>query len=278
MLTHPMREPPRMTSVFFLWGFMCSGLSFCFVSIPVYQWIPVLLFTVLLGAGTLISLHWCVGISGIIVEEQERKRYDLLAALPHGTAGAGWAMSTGYLHRRAGFRWIPRLMAVMTGILLTTLAGAFFITAFVEQNMASLPPQIQFVNAEVLNLIVVAATGIVLTYLDYRYSLLTAVLIGISAPVDVMTPAEAKVRAVLAFMTVQSGLYAVSALLMLAWLPPLLALTGITGLQAVSLDALIGMSVYLALREGIVRRLWSRWMYALNSEHHEFETLLLAHN
>jgi hypothetical protein len=277
MLLNPLHEPPRVTSIFFLWGLMCSGLSFCFMSIPVYNWIPVLLFTVLLVAGTLLSLRWCVGISGVIVEEQEQKRYDLLAALPIGTSGASWAMSTGYLHRRASFRWVPRLMAVMTGIMLIVLVSAFLITIFVDQGSADESPRLQMVNARVLELAAAGTAGILLMYLDYRYSMLTAVLIGILAPVDIITPTEAKLRALLAFMTAQSVLYAIAALIMLTWLPGLLAGFGISGLAGVMLNGFFGLLAYLVLRESVIRWLWWRWMYALNSEHQEFETLLLVH-
>src|SRR5262249_39851871 len=132
-------EPPRLTSMFFLWAFMCSSISFCFVSIPVYQWIPVLLFGALVLMLTLVALGWCVGISGVIVDEQAQKRYDLLAALPPGTPGASFAMSTGYLHRRASFRWIPRLMGMLCSTLLTTLTLAFLVTAMVLRDNTTLP-------------------------------------------------------------------------------------------------------------------------------------------
>lgn len=65
-----------------------------------------LLCVALMLIGTLASLGWCAGTSGILVAEQAHRRFDVLAALPIGTPGASWTMSTGYLHRRRAFRWL----------------------------------------------------------------------------------------------------------------------------------------------------------------------------
>jgi hypothetical protein len=258
ILRHNAGEPPRMTSTFFLWMFTCLSITFCPISLPMNGWIPLVLFGLLLLLNTAISLYWAVNISQTILEEQEHRRYDLLAALPTGSSGVSWAMSTGYLHRQKLFIWLPALMRAIGAVLVCVLIGAMIFTVVVlrQNNMGNTA---FLSNQALVPLIVRGFFAVCLLYGDHLYSIVTSVLIGMIAPVEVLTLAEARLRAVWWFGTLQLVFY-------LLWLAPTLLLSVDLSPGGVLLHGLMSILFYVVLREWLLRWLWRRWLHLANAD------------
>ncbi len=252
-------EPPRMTSTFFLWMFTCLSITFCPISLPMNGWIPMLFFGLLLLLNSGVSLYWAVNISHTLLEEQEQRRYDLLAALPAGSSGVSWAMSTGYLHQQRLFMWLPVLLRAVLIVVVCVLAGAMIFTVVVlrQNNMGNTA---FLSNQALVPLIVRGFFGVCLLYCDHLYSIVTGVLTGMMAPVEVLTLAEARLRAFLWFVALQVAFYVL-------WLSPtLLLLTNEAPPMLALLHGLMSATAYFTLRELLLRWLWRRWLRLANAE------------
>lgn len=262
-LTHAKREEPRLTSAFFMWMFLCSSITFCWTAL--FDWLPLLLVTLLLSLNTVYSLVWSVRISS----ELQVRRDDLLSALPTGQIGSVYAISTGCLHRRASFRWVP---FIVQGI---TIAGFITTLAAVGMSLIALrnpfSPEMVEANQVILYLSIAGTFLVPLFLLDHLYSTLLAVMVGIIAPIDTLSKAEARIRAGFATVTLQVLTYTIFVATVLLLIAPLLRLLNITGSQAVIWGGGLSTLVYIILREWSVRRLWQYLQHRVNAHTQELE-------
>lgn len=262
--------PPSPTSSFFMWMFTLTGLGFCWTI--VFDWLPVLVLTVLLFANTVYSAIWSANISRTIVEEKASKRYDLLAALPVGSSGATWAMCTGYLHGQSSFRWIPFMVRMLSIITLLTLltAIAFSLIVLRDGTMSDIARN---ANINVMATAVGAVILVIVFYVDHLYSIVIAALAGMLAPVNVLSSAEARLRATGSFLFFQLITYLFCWLIVVTL--PAQIIRQIT-VGSVLVQGGMGLMLFISLRELTVRFLWQNLLDRLNAGVSEFDSLLIV--
>lgn len=273
VVTHPKGESPKVASLFFMWMFLCSGFGFCWT--VTFDWLPTLILLGLLFANTTYSLLWALKISRTIVDEQQQRRYDLLAALPTGKLGTSWAMSMGCLHRQASFTWIPFFVRLFTTIGFFTLVGALSVTLFILNN-AELSEASYNANYDIIPLMVAGIGLVILFYIDHLYSVVTAILLGMIAPIDIRNRSEALMRTLAGFLLVQLPTYLFCWLIVVTLLPPVLASMGIDIVSATIIETVLAIVLFIALREATTRWLWYYLMRQLNVSHDEIERIVFV--
>lgn len=266
-LAQARKEQPRVTSGFFMWAFACSSLTF--FSTVILDWLPLLVLLLFLLLNTVYAARWALRISHMLMLEKEQSRYDLLAALPAGRLGTSWALSTGCLHQRMSFRWIPYLVGALTIILILTLLMTSGITLIVlqDQNMSEM---LRLANNHILVTSLLALPVCGLFYLDHQYAMLTGLLVAMLAPIDQNMIAEARTRVLLLFLSLQMLIY-LAVFGVTANLPAMLRTTPEVDRL---LQVFVGTILFFSLREWLVRRLWRTLTRALHAEEAEIELVL----
>jgi hypothetical protein len=273
VLTHARREEPRVTSGFFMWIFMCSTLTFFWTI--VFDWVPFLLLGMLLVFNTFYAVRWTLRISQTIVLEKEHGRYDLLASLPIGLLGTSWAISTGCAHRRTSFRWMPYLVLLFAIVIAATLIVTIGITVVIMQNVSGNEEALRG-NFEIIEVGSAMIPGVLLFYVDHVYSTLTAILLGQAAAVDVLLKDEARMRALLGFLTGQVLTYLFCYSVVILALGDVLRLLGISSLTGILIQSAFGVLMYIVLREWQVKRLWRHLTDSLQADTAEIELVLTS--
>jgi hypothetical protein len=269
-LTHAKKEEPAIAPGFFMWVFMCSTLTL--ISTFIVSWLPYIFMTLVVLLNTIYALRWTWRISGTIVAEKENSRYDLLAALPIGMLGTSWAISTGCLHRRSSFRWLPYLLLMLAITTTITMVIIGLLTLSLLRVTSSV--QSYLANINIIELAVLIVPFMFAFYLDNLYSLLTATLIGMVATVDVNNSTDARLGAVMGFAALQLTIYAVIFTVLLVALPRLFALFGWSGLLTLIIEAAVGLILFIVIREWFVRRLWQYLTRSFSAEANEIELVL----
>jgi hypothetical protein len=271
VLTHAKREEPKVTPGFFMWAFMCSSLTFFWTI--VLDWVPYLLLGLLILLNTVYALRWVLRISATIVAEKEQRRYDLLASLPIGLLGTSWAISTGCVHRRSSFRWMPYL------ILLGTFSVGCMLSLFITMTVAiieshALGGQDAIGNLNLMQLGIMGLASMIVFYFDHIYSILTAVLIGQIVTIDLNNSAEAQIRALLGFLALQFSLYVLIYGIVMVALPKIWVFLGFSGLGMIASIAIIGIGLYILIRELLVKFLWQFLSQSLDADEKEIDLVM----
>lgn len=269
-LTHAKNEQPGIAPGFFMWIFMCSTLTLIWTFI--FNWLPYIFMGLVVLLNTVYALRWTMRISGTIVAEKETRRYDLLAALPIGMLGTSWAISTGCLHRRSSFRWLPYLMLMLAITTTITMIIMGLLTLYLLQVTSNLESYLA--NLDLLELAVLIVPFMFGFYFDNLYSLLTATLIGMVATVDVNDSTDARLRAALGFAALQLALYALIFTVLVVGLPRLFEFFGLSTLVMLIIEAAIGLTLFIAIREWLVRRIWRYLTQSFSAEANEIELVL----
>jgi hypothetical protein len=269
-LTHAKKEEPAIAPGFFMWVFMCSTLTL--ISTFIVSWLPYIFMTLVILLNTVYALRWTWRISGTIVAEKENSRYDLLAALPIGMLGTSWAISTGCLHRRSSFRWLPYLLLMLAITTTITMVIIGLLTLSLLQVTSSV--QSYLANISIVAIAVLIVPFMFAFYLDNLYSLLTATLIGMVSTVDVNNSTDARLSAVMGFAALQLTIYAVIFTVLLVALPRLFAFFGWSGLLTLMIEAVVGLILFIVIREWFVRQLWQYLTRSFNAEANEIELVL----
>lgn len=261
----------RATSAFIGWAFACSGLTFC--SLIVFEWIPYMVLVALFALNTLDGTRWAWRISQAIVTEKAQNRYELLAALPGGKLAVCWAIATGRLYESKSFRFTLYTVKVMTGIMLITLIGVIAFSAVVV-NLDTDSVERLAANEGVLLWGIIAVPFAIAFFIDHRYSLVTGVIFGLVAQIDLKNGAEASIRAILGFMCLQMGVYLFAYVTLVLWLPQLIVGTLIP--QSLLMLSLLGLTLYVALREMILRSLWRYAVRQLDADRSDVKMALFG--
>ena len=262
VLARANRDEFKITSGFFMWLFMCSMLTFFWTI--VFDWLLYVFLGLFVLCNTFYALRWALRISETISSEKEQRRYDLLASLPFGMLGTSWAISTGCVHRRSSFRRVPYIIQVSVIVVAMTIVFNIGVTLLAMSNGGT--EDLRLANRDLLYVSMSILPFLIVFYVDHLYSLVTAILFGMLASLDVRMPIEAKVRALLGFLTMQVVIYTLSVLVAVWGLPQIFAYIGLGGLWAIAVDALISIAIFLILREALVRRMWQYITRALNAE------------
>ncbi|MDQ7036626.1 MAG: hypothetical protein Q9P01_17885 [Anaerolineae bacterium] len=269
-LTHAKKEDPKVAPGFFMWIFMCSTMTLIWTLI--FDLLPYIFMTAIILLNTVYALRWTLRISGTIVAEKEMQRYDLLAALPIGMLGTSWAISTGCLHRRSSFRWLPYLMLMLAITTPITMIIMGLLTSFILTT--DLNAEAILANVDLLEIAILIIPFMFAFYFDHLYSILTATLIGMVATVDVKDSTDARLRAAISFVTLQLVVYALLLTVLVLGLPQLFALLGLSGVLMLIIESIIGLVLFIAIREWLVRRMWRFLMTSFSAEENEVELVL----
>jgi hypothetical protein len=271
VLTHAKREEPKVTSGFFMWAFMCSSITF--FGTMVLDWIPYLLLGLLILLNTVYALRWVLRISATIVAEKEQRRFDLLASLPIGLLGTSWAISTGCVHRRSSFRWIPYLILLLVGSVVSMLLLFTAMTMVIVEKAAA-NDLIVIGDVNLLQLGIVGIALMVIFYFDHIYSILTAILIGQIVTIDLKNRVEAQVGAFLGFISLQALLYTITYAVMILVLPSIVSFFGFSGIRVLVSISVMGILFYVFIREILVNFLWNRLIRALHADEKEIALII----
>jgi len=260
---------PRVTGILYMWMLMFGGMGFCMT--VVFDWIPGLLLFIFLSANTVYGVMAGLQVSGNIVKEKEHQRFHLLASLPGGSLQTSWAICAAALHRRSRFVWGAFFVRLATLVLLSTLIAILLITLLLMGNTTT--PTARYSDTLTLRLTIAGIGLAVGFFFDHFYSVVTALLLGMLAPIDTTNRFEARFRALLAFLGLQATLYIVAgAFIFLVGdltQPYLRDNVGLVLLQTIA-----GLASFLLLREIITRLLWRRLVDALNAADPEAKALL----
>lgn len=260
-----------VSSSFFMWLFIVTGLGFCWT--VTFDWLPTLVLLALIFANTTYSALWSLSICRTIVSEQAQRRYDVLATLPLGRFGTSWAMGMGTLHRRRSFTWIPFLVRLFSMVLMITLVGALAITGLALQNTETTRLSYES-NFAAIPLVIAAMGVVVVFYFDHLYSVVIGILLGMIAPIDVRNTTEATLRAFGAFMVTQMVTYTLGWFVVLVFLPQILQ--GVDRIPATLVQVVAGLLLYALLREITLRYLWRYLRRQLNAGRIEIDHVMMS--
>jgi len=195
-----------------------------------------------------------------------------LVALPIGMLGTSWAISTGCLHRRSSFRWLPYLMLMLAMTTTITMIIMGLLTLFLLKLDSN--AQAALANLNLLELAVLTVPFMFAFYFDNLYSILTATLVGMVATVDINNSIDARLRAAIGFVSLQLALYTVLFAMLVVGLPRVFALLGLYGVGMLIVEAVIGLTLFIGIREWLVRRMWHFLTYSFSAEANEIELVL----
>jgi hypothetical protein len=200
-----------------------------------------------LFAGTALGIDLTLGIAPQIAEERRRGVFGLLEVAPGGRLSSAWSLCLGWLHYKAG---LSRRKGIHRFILfaLTMIGLGYLPFSLMGFDMPiSVPPL-------VWGILIIAEMLIILS-IDFRHSLIAALLCSVLGGMVTTRRSEAGIVALVIFLLVQILVYA-------AWGLVLLIVTGVTESlrsQITGLDiviALVLMVAFATLREAGTWALW----------------------
>lgn len=252
-LFHRLRDVPRATHSTRAWLVLgLAGLLFggiLLMSIALGGLTLVVIAGGLALSSTLIGTRWVQAISGAIAQMHADGRYDLLAISPLAGLGAMWGVAQGYVHRYDDIQRIGRVTRWLAlfglGLLVPAVLADWLIGASGQLTVALLP----------------IIGGSVLIGLDYRQTLVTAVLVGLLIPTWRMSATTTRLFASLAFVALQAVIYALLALFYVFLLLALMAIIAPPLANGIALVS--GLGAYYLARDLILTGvLWGvlvRW-------------------
>jgi hypothetical protein len=220
--------------------------------------LPIIAFT-----GAVHGMGWAIAISCVIVSEQRQYTYDVLGLIPGGMLGASWSMSSGCLHRHRKFMNISSPNALLGRIALFGLIFLAFIPVIADGNIEKSTVYL-FYGLAVLGAMII----------DHAHSIVLSTLIGMLVPQYAISRTEPALGALFGCLVLQVSTYLAAALVIFVALPMLYTMLGISGIIADISVPLLGMSGFVALREFLIRQLWTALLRQLNSDTAEFDALL----
>ncbi|MDX2140159.1 MAG: hypothetical protein SF123_18875 [Chloroflexota bacterium] len=200
-----------------------------------------------LFAGTALAIDLTLGIAPQIAEERRRGVFGLLEVAPGGRLASAWSLCLGWLHYKAG---LTRRFGIHRFVM---FALAMIGLGYLPFSLVGFEVPIS-VSPLVWGLIIIVEMLIILS-IDFRHSLIAALLCSILGGLLTTRRSEAGVAAMIIFLLVQILVYA-------AWGLILLITTGATeSLRApiAGLDIAIALMLMLAfavLREAGTWALW----------------------
>lgn len=262
VLTKAYREIPQITSSFFAWGIMFFAVLF--IMSMLISWLLTALVATFMLFNSIYAARWVLRIARNILEEKSRGRYDLLAVMPYGIFGAIWAISTGCVHQRLSFRWLPYLINVIMIIGFITLCGLSTLTLSLLDNLSANDIAL-LENLRFSEVGIIASAFLIGFYIDHIYSILVGLLVAQVTSVDRQSQGR-HIWGLLVFLTVQVMTYAISlvcAMYVIPYIARWLALDTSQRLIAISVASL---GIYILLRELTVRSLWYRLIHLVQAD------------
>lgn len=256
-------EKPGITSGFVVWILMLA--AFVFIWSVIFKPVMALILVMFIALNSIYATRWVLRISQTILEEKQTRRFDLLASLPIGLLGTSWALSTGAVHRRSSFRWLPYLILMIVVIAVIALCGLVTVTFTLLEELSG-NDTAMLANLDFVRIGIRVIPFVVLFYIDHIYSILTAIIFGQIATIDIENIAEGQVRALIGFLAIQVITYLIASLISIIGLPYIFSIFGFTEVQHLVLIAVIGICVFVLLREWTTYFLWTFLTNSLDAD------------
>ncbi|MEM9951601.1 MAG: hypothetical protein AAF846_08385 [Chloroflexota bacterium] len=271
VLLNAKREEPHVTSSFIVWVMMLATVIFTltFLYRPA-TWIILASFVAL---NSIYSVRWVLRIARTLTQEKESRRYDLLATMPIGLLGTSWALSTGAVHKRSSFRWIPYLVLMIAIMAFISLCGLSTVTLTLIDSLSD-TEQSLMANLAFAKVGIFALPVVILFYIDHIYSILTAIVFGQLATYDVKNTADGQIRALFGFLTLQIMFYTLIVGLTLWATPSLFGLLDPSKVSDIILFSIISITTFVAVRELILTVIWRMLVKFLSADHKEIALVL----
>lgn len=225
--------------------FVAIAIVVVLLALPLVILLLSLLFVMLLNGGTIAGLVIAVGTSDRIAREISARRIDVLAVTPVGLIGTHWLIAMQHLRWSSTAVNVRRLVETLyvALTLLVPFCALFGLIGFVDDTTW----------AWVLIVLLIGCA----IWMDYGQSLVTAVLIGISAPALSSARTDADVAALGGFIGLQIAVYVVG-LVTMAIMGGVFEVFGWTSTPSLALLTLLRVAFFVALREAVIVVLW-RW-------------------
>jgi|GEM_PF-6651628 len=261
------KEKPAVTSGFVIWVLMLAAIIFVWAVL--FRPMVWLILAAFVALNSIYATRWVLRISRTILEEKETRRFDLLASLPVGLLGTSWALSTGAVHKRSSFRWIPFLVLIVVILAFITLCGLSTVTLTLLDQLSDTELALSE-NLKFARIGITAIPFVVLFYFDHIYSILTAIVFGQVATIDTKNTAEGQVRALIGFLAIQMVMYVVTLIIAIVVIP----MFGFTQVGHLIMIGIIGTIAFVAMREAIVYVLWRFLTSLLEADSNEIALVL----
>lgn len=208
-------------------------------------WTP----TVLL-ATLFYSLTWVINIGGMLAEQREQRRYDLLYITPGGMIDVTWAVLVSCLRRDESFQ---RINAQNTWF----ARSFFFIVPAVCATALILPiMDISNPNLSAAFFLIYAFTLLLALYIDHIHTIVLASMIAVVVPTFIRKSSDARVVGPTLFIVMMVAFYALNLWLSFAILPAVYNRLGIQGWDALLSLPLLRLAIFYLTRELIISGLW----------------------
>lgn len=271
VLADSKREKPGVTSGFVVWTLMLA--TFVFIWAVIFKPVQGIILALFVALNSIYAMRWVLRISRIISEEKQRGRFDLLASLPIGLLGTSWALSTGAVHRRSSFRWLPYLVLIVAIIAFIALCSLVTITFALLEELSG-NEEAFMANLDFVRIGIRVIPFVILFYIDHVYSILTAIIVGQVSTIDIADVAEGQVRSLLGFLVIQAVTYLITFLISILGLPYLLSLFGFTGLGYMVLSSFVAIIIFVIIREWTTYFLWTFLTISLEADTIEKDLVL----
>src|SRR5690606_30032050 len=110
---------------------------------------------------------------------------------------------------------------------------------------------------------------VILFYIDHVYSILTAIIFGQIATIDIANIAEGQVRALIGFLTIQVVTYLFAFLIFMLGLPHFFNVWGLDEVGHLVLIAFMGIAFFVVMREWTTYLLWIFLTKSLHADANE---------
>lgn len=266
VLVNARRDTIQITSGFVIFGIMIAFALFVFSMLV--QWLGLLIIAAFILLNSIYAARWAIRITTTILTEKESRRYDLLAALPTGLLGTSWALSTGAVHKRSSFRWLPYFVLVVVMITLVALGLLVTITLMLLEPISNTESMLA-AHLDFIYMGIMAIPFVLIFYIDHLYSILTAVLVGQVVTVDAKYTAAGQTYGVLVFMALQVLIYALTFGVAVLFVPALFSSAGLSGLLPLVMMSILGVFLFVLVREYTVQKLWQHLTTSLEADPQE---------
>lgn len=260
------REKPGITSGFVVWVLML--VAFIFIGSVIFKPVMGFILVMFIALNSIYATRWVLRISQTILEEKQTRRFDLLASLPIGLLGTSWALSTGAVHRRSSFRWLPYLILMIVTIAFIALCGLVTLTFTLLEELST-NEEALLANLDFVRIGIQVIPFVILFYIDHVYSILTAIIVGQIVTIDIANIAEGQVRALIGFLAIQVLTYLLTFLIIALGLPFVFTALGLTEVGHLVLSAFIGIGLFVLIREWTTYSLWTFLTKSLHADANE---------
>lgn len=233
-------------------------------------WIVLLPVVLLLFSGTFYGGYRAVDISITLAREHHQGTYDLLRVTPPGSPGIDWITAAACLHRGNLLLQIHR---TIRAIVISSLMALVIVNIFILLSFTAARDEYRLaISYQALHIVSTLIALCVICYCDHVQSIITGCLTGILTAGFIKSPAEVRLWAVPLFLGLQSGAYALIAMMIVLANTIINALFNGTPMGILASTAASALLYYL-VREACIGLLWRLTLYQAQTSPNEWRAI-----